>query len=156
MDFGKPHAVRGVTIALDRMLPKFGPIPAAPLQSLQVSDDGVNYHTVIDLPLSHLSERTFAFLPVTGRYFRWSLPVADSTPLKVAEFRLSSGMPVNRFEEKAGFALLPDYYAVDTPSDSDDDAVRPSVVVNLTSKMSPDGTLHWMPPSGRWIVLRMG
>jgi hypothetical protein len=156
MDFGKPWTVRGVTIALDRTLPKFGAVPSAPAQSLQVSNDGVEFHAVMELPLTHLNERTFAFSAVTARYFRLSLPASNSTPWRVAEFRLSSGTPVNRFEEKAGYALLPDYYAVGTPTASDEGAVLPSAVVDLTSRMSPDGTLRWTPPPGEWVVLRMG
>lgn len=156
MDFGRPWTVRGVTIALDRTLPKFGPAPSGPAQLLQASNDGVEFHTVIELPLSHLNERTFAFSAVTARYFRLSLPATNPTPWRVAEFRLSPDTPVNRFEEKAGYALLPDYYAVETPSTSGEGALDPSAVVDLTSRMSPDGTLHWTPPPGEWVVLRMG
>ena len=29
-------------------------------------------------------------------------------------------------------------------------------VIDLTSKMRPDGTLDWTPPAGRWVVLRIG
>ena len=29
-------------------------------------------------------------------------------------------------------------------------------VVDLTSRMRPDGSLNWTPEAGRWIVLRMG
>ncbi len=29
-------------------------------------------------------------------------------------------------------------------------------IVNLTGKMSPDGTLNWRPVSGRWVVMRFG
>ena len=31
-----------------------------------------------------------------------------------------------------------------------------SDVVDLTSKMHPDGTLDWTPPPGDWVVLRFG
>ena len=29
-------------------------------------------------------------------------------------------------------------------------------VIDLTSKMRPDGTLEWNVPPGRWMILRMG
>ena len=29
-------------------------------------------------------------------------------------------------------------------------------MIDLTSKMSPDGTLDWTPPAGDWVVLRFG
>lgn len=45
----------------------------------------------------------------------------------------------------------------------EDDADKPGEaaadsrsVIDLTSKMNPDGTIEWTPPSGRWEVLRIG
>jgi hypothetical protein len=35
-------------------------------------------------------------------------------------------------------------------------AIPKSSVVDLTSKTSADGTLHWTPPDGKWVVLRFG
>ena len=35
-------------------------------------------------------------------------------------------------------------------------AVRKADVIDLTSKMRPDGTLDWTPPAGSWVVLRFG
>ncbi|HEY9534355.1 MAG TPA: glycosyl hydrolase [Mucilaginibacter sp.] len=29
-------------------------------------------------------------------------------------------------------------------------------IINLTSKMSPDGTLNWTAPAGNWTIMRMG
>lgn len=34
--------------------------------------------------------------------------------------------------------------------------IRKSDVINLTSKMSADGTLKWKAPAGKWTVLRIG
>src|ERR1035438_2803547 len=33
---------------------------------------------------------------------------------------------------------------------------NPWDVIDLTSKMHPDGTLDWTPPAGHWVVLRFG
>ena len=50
----------------------------------------------------------------------------------------------------------PDLYALATPAAPGGDAIRKADVIDLTSKMRPDGTLDWTPPAGRWVVLRMG
>ena len=36
------------------------------------------------------------------------------------------------------------------------DVIHKSDILDLTSKMSPDGTLNWTPPAGNWVVLRFG
>jgi hypothetical protein len=45
----------------------------------------------------------------------------------------------------------------ETPPVALADAIRKDDIVDLTSKMHPDGTLDWTPlPQGRWVVLRFG
>jgi hypothetical protein len=43
-----------------------------------------------------------------------------------------------------------------TPTVPESEAVRKAGVIDLTSKMRPDGTLDWTPPVGRWVILRIG
>jgi hypothetical protein len=43
-----------------------------------------------------------------------------------------------------------------TPAVGAGDIVDKAAVVDLTSKMRPNGRLDWTPPAGRWIVLRFG
>ena len=63
---------------------------------------------------------------------------------------------MNRFEDKAAFAAAPDLYEFATPPVAAGDAIPKADVIDLTSKMRPDGTLDWTPPAGRWVVLRLG
>jgi hypothetical protein len=63
---------------------------------------------------------------------------------------------VNRFEEKAAFNPMPDLYQFATANVTAADAIQKQDVVDLTSKMHPDGTLDWTPPPGNWVVLRFG
>ena len=51
---------------------------------------------------------------------------------------------------------VPDLYEFATPQVGQGEAIAKSDVIDLTSKMSPDGTLDWTPPSGEWVVLRIG
>ncbi len=63
---------------------------------------------------------------------------------------------MNRFQEKAAFSAATGLYDMATPPCPAAAAVRKADVIDLTSKMRPDGTLDWTPPAGRWVVLRFG
>ncbi len=75
---------------------------------------------------------------------------------EIAELVLHPGARVNHFEQKAAFVPEPDLYGFATASVGPDDAVKKADVIDLTSKMQPDGTLDWTPPAGHWVVLRFG
>ena len=157
--FDKPQTVRGVTVGLHGGVIRGGGNPFGdtdPAQSLQVSDDGVHFRRVIDMPRTQVYQRTFAFAPVTARYFRYVLPATTAAPFKIAAFRLHTSMPVNRFQEKDGFASVPNYYDVATPEADPGSIVKKTDVIDLTGKMQPDGTMSWTAPAGAWIVVRMG
>jgi hypothetical protein len=77
---------------------------------------------------------------------------ARSFPL--SEVRLHTQARVHRAEEKAGFAASGDYYALDTPPGARGVPLR--AIVDLTSRLRPDGSLDWTAPPGRWTVLRFG
>ncbi|HEX8056534.1 MAG TPA: glycosyl hydrolase, partial [Novosphingobium sp.] len=142
-------------------------------------DDGKAWRTVSDVPLGQVPS-TFAFAPVTARQFRIAFtPVKSagnslgqpapgiamdigagfaglgSQPLKVNDFRLFDAPRIDRFETKAGFELTQDYYTLGT-SAPDSAGVAPAAVIDLTSRLKPDGTLDWTPPKGNWRVLRLG
>jgi len=148
-------------------------------QALEAGDDGQDFHTVAAIPTGGAAEHTIAFAPVTARFFRLTLrtQAAPANPFggmdlsglaniirlppapteyKIAELVLHTDARVNRFEEKAAFATLPDLYAFPTPASAPEEAIRKAGVADLTSRMKHDGTLDWTPPAGRWVVLRMG
>ncbi len=152
--FAAPQTVRGVTIASPDTLQAVEENAGA--QRLEVSDDGVYFRNVIDLPKTLLYQRTYAFAPITGRYFRYCLPAVAATPFKISRFVLRTATPVNRFEEKSGFGAVNDFYEIATPPAEAGGVIRTSSVVDLTSKMGSDGTLEWTAPAGDWVVLRMG
>ncbi len=76
--------------------------------------------------------------------------------LAISELVLRTTPTVNLWEVKANFGQIHDYYAVPTPREGVAPAVKTSDVIDLTSKMQPDGTLNWDAPAGRWVVVRMG
>lgn len=144
-------------------------------RTLQVSDDGVNYHTAVEIPGGGVGETTLTFEPVTGRYFRFTFRTPPPQPdiramlgfgdseqpsapsgIPIAELVLHSGARVNRFEDKAAFTTAANLYDMATPSLPESDVIAQDDVVDLTSQMDEDGTLTWEPPAGNWMVLRLG
>src|ERR1035437_2394309 len=148
---------------------------------LESSADGAQFKGVVTVPGG---ARTIAFPAVTAKFFRVSfrtqppqaggrggagggvgpppggatMAVAPAPPAgtQIAELVLHTGQRVNRFEDKAGFSAATNLYASATPAMPPEGSVRKADVIDLTSKMRADGTLDWVPPAGRWLVLRFG
>jgi hypothetical protein len=151
-EFPRPQTFRGVTF-----------IDAATIgirlahKQLEVSDDGMQFRVVAELPYSVL---TVAFPAVTARYFRVTVryPPPSSNVIRfagpqIAQFLLHK-VVVNQFQDKAGFMIRPGTMA--TAPVPVADVVRKSGVIVLTSRLRSDGTLRWTPPAGRWVILRIG
>ncbi len=151
----------------------------APEKTLEASDDGQTFHKVVVLTGDRAPENTISFAPVTARYFRvtfnrnppppppaWAEGLnpaafgasASSAPMfyAVAELVLHPEPRVSHFEAKAAFVPELDLYQYATPKVDPSAAIKKSEVIDLTSKMQPDGTLDWTPPDGKWMVLRFG
>jgi hypothetical protein len=182
-EFPKPQSIRAITYMIkdpeDIPTAVYGIGP--PEKTLETSDDGISFRPIVQLaggpywaPL-----HTISFPAVTAKYFRVTFkrvppPAPPSwitnqdpadvrkqagpapTEYQIAELVLHPGARVNRFEEKAAFVTDNDMYGYATPSVAADDVVAKSDIVDLTSKMHPDGTLDWTPPAGDWVVLRFG
>ena len=166
IEFAQPQTVRGASLAIAGFKWPFGPQPEGP--DLESSADGQSFTKVANIPLTLSEQTTVSFAPVTARIFRLSFktppPESGGSPFRpppptahqIAEFVLHTGARVNRFEEKAGFATMPDLSTVPTPAVTPADAVKKSDVIDLTARMQPDGTLDWTPPAGQWVVVRFG
>lgn len=180
-EFDSPQTMRAVTYVpkdpnrIQEMITGTG----VPERTLDASEDGVNFHEIAKLPGGDAPEHTVSFAPVTAKYFRvtfkrtppppppaWAAGIDPSsfgiklpppaTDYEIAELVLHPGPRVNHWEEKAAFVPEPDLYEFATPAGSGGDAIAKADIVDLTSKMKPDGTLDWTPPSGQWVVLRFG
>jgi hypothetical protein len=118
-------------------------------------------------------QQTFSFAPVTAKYFKLRItPQPPARPLNgiplevqrkptpktvsITRLALAGGARVNRFESKAGFEASVDFDDTASPAVDPQFSVGAGQVIDLTSKMTPDGRLNWTPPPGRWTVLRMG
>lgn len=147
-----------------------------PVGNVQASADGVNYATLATLPgPSHtfLQARTlpytYSFPAATARFFRIQFTAAPAggaldalmrgaPPKKydIAEIEFHAGARVNRWEDKAGFAILTEYDSVRTPGVPPAAAIAASNVIDLTGRMGKEGNLNWEAPAGKWMILRMG
>ena len=176
IDYGVAQTVRAATFYSPSAQAVFGG-PA--LDATFEVQDGAGWRKVADVPLSNVPT-TISFAPVTAAKFRLLMtPPANPTLLssflnavpglafaiptppeprtvRVAELRLSGEARVNAAELKAGYAIAPDYYALDADAGPDVAGVKPGEVVDLTGKLKPDGALDWTPLPGRWKVLRLG
>ena len=174
-EYAQPTAIRGVTFALGgprNPLAQFLP-DAKDGPEFESSVDGKTFQPVLKMPSAGAVQHTVSFAPVTGRFFRLSFVSAPEPPVSLDELQLvgvaakktaytisevilHQDARVNRFEEKAAFAVLEDLYPYPTPAAPAGGAVLKSSVVDLTGKMGADGRLDWTAPAGRWVVLRMG
>jgi hypothetical protein len=180
-EFPQPQTIRAVTIVardpsdVEAAVTGIG----APVKTLEASDDGQGFHLIVALPDDGAPEHTLSFAPVTAKYFRvtftriaapprpaWmgdmdpsSLGMKIGPPAanyEIAELVLHGGARVNHFEEKAAFVPVPDLYGFATADVPAAEAIAKSDVIELTSKMKPDGSLDWNPPAGKWMVVRFG
>jgi hypothetical protein len=171
--FDQPQTFKAFTIV--------GSLPAGELaefrgmpdnRHLKVSDDGVNFREVVIIRGSTMPQSTMGILPTTANYFRFTFkteqpqgsPFAamfggSAEPGKpegipVAELVLHNTDRVDLFEQKAGFT--PWSESTHSLVKPNADAISTSDVFDLTDKMSSDGTLNWTPPTGEWVIMRLG
>jgi hypothetical protein len=175
-EFAQPQTIRAVSLATGKATSQFETFMgvAAGTQELEAGDDGRQFRTIATIPGTGAGENTISFPPATARFFRvtfiappprgiqFDSAFVDSAPqpaipeCKISELVLHTAARVNRFEDKAAYAALPDLENYPTPEAPAAAVVSKSNVIDLTSKMDRDGKLKWMPPPGRWIILRMG
>ncbi|TPV23642.1 glycosyl hydrolase [Pantoea anthophila] len=177
VDYHAPATFSSLTVFIENLLEEDGADYNA---TVEASSDGTAWKSIAETRLANIPA-TVSFSPVTARYFRLTVHAKPaprtfvSEPRDVAVTGLSSMMGqeeniphiaqlefsaesrVNRFQEKAGFAIAGDYYALDRYTDASESGLGKDEIINLTSRLQADGTLKWTPPSeGHWRILRMG
>lgn len=165
-EFKDLQTIKAVTVVDGRVRSQWGAPVEVCTKYLAVSNNGVNFSKVVDIPNSSAPAQTVSFEPVTGRYFRILFRNNDVNsqnssasrqvsirPTMVSEVVLHSTMKINHAEEKAGFASPADLQKYDTPSTTD--AVKLKDVIDITEKVK-DGKLTWDAPDGNWKIVRFG
>ncbi|MBL7817900.1 MAG: hypothetical protein JNL70_23020 [Saprospiraceae bacterium] len=171
-EFETPQTFKAFTIGVTEAgeLAEFNGGPTN--RSLKVSDDGVNFRTVVKVSNSVLPLITTAIPATTAKYWRLCFetlkpefsPImammgmpAPTKPngVNVSEFVLFNTSRIDQAEDKAGFSAWKETTASYTEGGAAD-AIPTTDVIDLTSKMKADGTLDWDAPVGNWIVVRLG
>ena len=178
-DYGRPVVIRGLTLGTPLWGSVYtGLVPAyrngnPPTDfRLEASDDGAAWRDTGALVVAGTPQRTISVDSVRGRYFRLvsvrpatpppaplgrfatpPRPIPDAVPF--TELALQAEPAVHSFEEKAGFTANLEYYQLPSGSQGAP-GPKPEAVLDLTSRMRPDGSLDWTPPAGNWVVLRIG
>ena len=167
-DYGKPVTVRGLVLSTQAR----GPV----LFKLESSNDGANWTDTDAEILSGSVVRTNSVDNADARYFRlvsvkqapappsgWSRWGGQTPPppevIDITELTLLGTATVHSFEVKAAFWSErgdSGYFGLPSGSAGTENAIKTSGVLDLTDQLHDDGTLSWTPPTGQWIVLRMG
>lgn len=164
-EFPQPQTIRSLSMINEKARDERHAYPATCRDSLQISDDGVNFTTVFGIPVGDAIQQTVSFKPITAKYFRlkyknlvgvyhYSQRAKDPDPefTNVPEFVLYPETRINHFEEKAACASAHDIELNPTPLPDDEICQE---VVDVTSFVK-DGRLVWKAPKGLWRIYRLG
>jgi hypothetical protein len=129
---------------------------------IEFSVDGVAYELLRPFqflaPLQSSEVMTIPFPPTTARFFRISFAVAAKAAergVEIADLRLSNRQRVENVISKSMTKSI----APGLPWAgvfSMEGGVRADQVIDLTSRMAPDGSIDWEIPPGCWTILRLG
>jgi len=175
------QTVRSAHVFIGHASVMFAGVTVKPV--LEASTDGMTWRKVADVPADSVPT-TVSFAPVTARQFRLVLNPNALVPSNmgapspgvippdffgamgggnagwdVRQFALDAAPAVDRFETKAGFSLSLDYFKLGDP-DAVANAPKPADVIDLTTRLQPDGRLDWtapkLPAGLSWRVIRLG
>lgn len=154
VDFGEPHVVDWTWIDM------------VGLVSIEASDNDITFKPLVTFKGAAFNTIYGAVPSTTARWFRIALP-KNAT---VHDFILGTRIEVERFALLAakraitnplGITAIPQANQVrfvreDLVALPDDNPLRVRAMIDLTGKLSDDGTLNWDVPSGIWKVVRIG
>ncbi len=158
VEFARPFLARSLTLSL-------GPSNMDVRGVVQVSDDGRIFRDVrpFEFPRPGTTGTlilSFGAEGVTARTFRclFTVPPVRGARLNVAEIALSPALRIEDIEAKSGMLhghLMP--HPSPAPAAVPADlVVSQAEIIDLTSRLQPDGRLEWEAPAGPWVILRLG
>ena len=127
--------------------------------SLQVSDDGQKFRIVRPFAFSHEGSRLACeFEPVSARFYKVVFNRADTRTKKVhiTEITLSPAVRIDNIDGKAAYVRMDNIQPKAGATVPPEAVVKRDAIVDLTSRMQPDGKIEWDVPEGDWTLLRLG
>lgn len=164
---GKPFTAQSIVI-------RTTPVPIHTNVELQAKGSDGTYQTISSFDINRTrdwkkvgfdpySDVAMTFDPTTSEAFRVVFnPTSGHTG--IAELTISSVPRVERFKEKS----LAKLFQTEVPSwneylwreqpraNTKELALKPEQVIDISDKLSADGTLNWDIPQGEWMVIRTG
>ena len=135
--------------------------------ALSTSNDGKVFTKVADLISAGSNKPVTVPFPTTkAKFYRLELtktslvysnnfPIAELELLKENELALFQA-PVTSFFQKTASVYDLTQNALDSNLKNDSKPIPENSIIDITSYMSPDGTLKWNAPKGRWQIIRFG
>lgn len=140
-------------------------------RKLEASNDGLNFKFVCFIPPGAIVEQSINIPATTAKFFRITVrnPPKATNPGEafgfggdandiggtlISEINLHTANIIECFEEKDAFAPVGDLNSKMTaPSD---DVVSANNIIDVSTKLNPDGILNWTAPDGEWKIVRFG
>lgn len=162
-----PFTARSIVI-------RTNPVPIYTHVELQARNNDGTYQTISSFPINRTrdwkkvgfdpyADVAMTFEPTTSDAFRVIFnPTSAHTG--IAELTISSVPRVERFKEKSLAKLFQtevpswdEYLWREQPEANEKElALKPEQVIDISDKLSADGTLNWDVPEGEWMVIRTG
>ncbi len=154
IELEKPFAVRTVAISMvsaPKLIIKF-----------QMSDDGVAFRTVRQMVYvrqgsgPELGVQYFELDGVEGRFFRLVFLDSKGTRLGIRELDFLAAPRIDNFRGKGDYIRDAKETATSNGVLDPEMVLQTEKVIDLTTRMKPDGQLEWSVPPGDWTLLRIG
>jgi hypothetical protein len=134
---------------------------------LSSSNDGVLFTKIADLEFAGVNKSISAQFPLTkAKYFRIEFVKSnfmyfDTYPISELELLRENELPaftppVSSFFEKTASVFDVNENVLDRNSGINKNGIVENSVLDISNKMSADGTLKWKAPIGKWQVIRFG
>jgi len=140
---------------------------------IQAGNDGVHFKNIVQLvPPRHgwqdTDEDYTSSIPLTtAKYFRFVFDKEGSEPgsedldaakwkpsLKINNIYLGDEPVIHQYEAKNGSVWR--IAAAGSNENRENFAVPLKSIITLTDRLDSNGILHWTPPAGNWVIVRIG